>query len=202
MGAAAAAGVGAAGAVAVARAGAGSDSRAAAAAAEFAEWERAPSSAWDSEFQNHSTQGYAEGSREDRGSGHSSALEASEPPLPPGWIKCGPDEQGRVYYDHPATCHTQWERPTAPIVKPSATALEVAALVWKSGAGELPPHWDHDTDDSSGETYFITPDDQTTWDDPRENWLTCASWLKQYAISLTLLAIHSPTASPPLPLPQ
>ena len=66
------------------------------------------------------------------------------------------------------------ELPSAPSARPSATALEVAALVWKGGAGELPPHWDHKLD-GRGEVYFITADGQSTWDDPRLDWLTCAS---------------------------
>ena len=73
------------------------------------------------------------------------------------------------------------ELPSAPSARPSATALEVAALVWRGGAGELPPHWDHKAD-SRGEVYFITPDSQSTWDDPRVDWLTCASLARRRAL--------------------
>ena len=106
------------------------------------------------------------------GSSSSSRGRAASETLPEGWVRMGPNAEGLYWYDHPATCHTQWERPSAAVGPPSSTAMEVAALVWKSGAGELPPHWDHEMD-GSGDVYFITPDGKASWEDPRENWLTC-----------------------------
>jgi hypothetical protein len=44
-------------------------------------------------------------------------------------------------------------------------------------AGELPPGWNwEETDD--GEIYFTQPDDETTWDDPRDDFEKFWIWYK------------------------
>ena len=37
---------------------------------------------------------------------------------------------------------------------------------WDDGNGELPPGWDYDTTED-GEYYYIKPDGDTQWEDPR-----------------------------------
>ena len=77
--------------------------------------------------------------------------EEEEPPLPPGWVRCGPNEKGVCWYDHPASCFTQWERPTPAQQPPSAAApalkvvLPAAVVKRDVSRGEeeppLPPGW-------------------------------------------------------------
>ena len=84
--------------------------------------------------------------------------------LPEGWFKRGPNADGDFWYDHPATAHTQWDPPDPSIEHTNARA--VAAAQWKEGAGELPPEWDFGQT-PVGEYYYIKPNQETTWADPR-----------------------------------
>ena len=88
--------------------------------------------------------------------------------LPPGWFRRGPNEDGQFWYDLPARNHTQWDPPPPDL--PSAlsqTSIDMAEEQWKDGHGELPPEWDY-KETAGGEVYFVRPDGETTWDDPRD----------------------------------
>jgi len=49
-----------------------------------------------------------------------------------------------------------------------ALAQKVAKEQWEGGHGSLPPGWDYENDDD-GDMYFIRPDGETQWEDPRDN---------------------------------
>ncbi len=58
----------------------------------------------------------------------------------------------------------------APAAAPAAAAARAAAAAhYRGGLGDLPPGWDWDVDDLDGAQFYIRPDGETTWADPRES---------------------------------
>jgi hypothetical protein len=103
------------------------------------------------------------------------AAPAPAPLLPPGWLRQGPNEQGEFWYDCPARNHTQWEPPEWPA---SASARLWAERMFKGGHGELPPEWEFEEVEGTGEIFFITPSGASQWEDPRE---TLAGYTAEFA---------------------
>ena len=79
--------------------------------------------------------------------------------LPPGWLRLGPNAEGRYHYDHPASQRTQWERP------------QVALHPLQDGGAPpppLPPGWERcGPDPATGKFWYDHPATSTTsWEPP------------------------------------
>jgi hypothetical protein len=73
----------------------------------------------------------------------------------------------------PAPAAAAASKSAPPKAKNSAAAAEAEAKRKAKidfDAGELPPGWNWEEDPDSGDIFFTQPDDETTWDDPRDNW--------------------------------
>jgi hypothetical protein len=64
--------------------------------------------------------------------------------------------------------------------------------------GELPPGWESEEDEETGDTFFTQPDGETTWDDPRNDWENYWIWYKnpkQTGASFAPTSISSSSSS-------